>query len=76
MAISMNGLLLDTTVLIDLSRGNEQTAEFIEQQQKATIFLAEVRLAQLLIAKFALIPLSATISNQAYNWMITLSNKK
>jgi hypothetical protein len=32
MAAKMNGLLLDTTVLIDLSRGNEQAADFIEQQ--------------------------------------------
>ena len=27
----MTALLLDTTVLIDLSRGNEQAADFIEQ---------------------------------------------
>ncbi len=36
----MNGLLLDTTVLIDLSRGNEQAADFIEQQRQMQTYLA------------------------------------
>ncbi len=86
----MKGLLLDTTLLIDLSRGNEQAADFIEQQRKNNTYLAistisamelvvgcrnkrEVNLAQLLIAEFSLLPLSAVISNQAYQWLITYS---
>jgi predicted nucleic acid-binding protein len=90
MAVKMNGLLLDTTVLIDLSRGNEQAADFIEQQRQKKTYLAvsavsamelivgcrnkrEVNLAQLLIAEFDVIPLSAAISAQAYNWLILYS---
>lgn len=86
----MRGMLLDTTLLIDLSRGNEQAADFIEQQKKQIPLLAvsivsamelvvgcrnkqEVKLAQQLIAEFSLIPLSAAISNQAYQWLITYS---
>jgi len=90
MAAKMKRLLLDTTVLIDLSRGNEQAADFIEQQRQMKAYLAisavsamelivgcrnksEVNLAQLLIAEFALIPLSAAISEQAYHWLIMYS---
>jgi predicted nucleic acid-binding protein len=90
MAAKMNGLLLDTTVLIDLSRGNEQAADFIEQQRQMQTYLAisavsamelvvgcrnkrEVTLAQLLIAEFDVIPLSAAISAQAYHWLIIYS---
>ncbi|MCP4701771.1 MAG: type II toxin-antitoxin system VapC family toxin [Gammaproteobacteria bacterium] len=36
----MNGLLLDTTVLIDLSRGNEQAAGFVEQSRETGRLLA------------------------------------
>jgi predicted nucleic acid-binding protein len=36
----MNALLLDTTVLIDLSRGNEQAADFIEQRFERKQLLA------------------------------------
>jgi predicted nucleic acid-binding protein len=87
MGVNMKGLLLDTTLLIDLSRGNEQAADFIEQQRQTDIYLAisamelvvgcrnkrEVNLAQLLIAEFSLLPLSVAISNQAYQWLITYS---
>ena len=43
MAAKMNGLLLDTTILIDLSRGNEQAASFIEQQRQMKVYLAQLR---------------------------------
>ncbi len=36
----MNGLLLDTTVLIDLARRNESAADFIEQSREAGTPLA------------------------------------
>jgi predicted nucleic acid-binding protein len=36
----MKGLLLDTTLLIDLSRGNEQAADFIEQHRQENTHLA------------------------------------
>jgi predicted nucleic acid-binding protein len=85
----MVGLLLDTTVLIDLSRGNEQAADFIEESKTKNLLAIsiisamelvvgcrnkqEVVFAQKLIAEFSLIPLSATISNQAYDWLIHYS---
>lgn len=36
----MDSILLDTTVLIDLARGNEQAADFIGQSHKTTRLLA------------------------------------
>jgi len=36
----MSTVLLDTTVLIDLSRGDEQSADFIEQEREAKRLLS------------------------------------
>jgi len=36
----MTALLLDTTVLIDLSRGNKQASEFIDNRRESGMLLA------------------------------------
>lgn len=44
-------LLLDTTVLIDLSRGNQAAADFIDQQHenKQTLFVAIISAMELIV---------------------------
>lgn len=81
--------LLDTTVLIDLSRGNELAADFIEQIRSTELLSisvlsamelvvgcrnkAEVNQVQHLISEFTLMQLEPAISNQAYDWLIRYS---
>ncbi len=84
----MSGKLIDTTVLIDLSRGNQNAADYVDNQRKAGTELyisivsamelvvgcrnnAEVVKAQKLIAKFSTTPLSALISQRAFDLIVT-----
>lgn len=46
----MNGILLDTTILIDLSRGNIQAASFIDQKHdaKTPLFISVISAMELI----------------------------
>lgn len=83
--MDIKGLLLDTTVLIDLSRGNQGTADFITLNQSNQLAIsvisamelivgcrnkAEVSKAEQLFAEFALLQVTPEISQQAYEWLV------
>lgn len=48
---ALTGLLLDSTVLIDLSRGNQTAADFIEEQRenRQTLFVAVISAMELIV---------------------------
>jgi predicted nucleic acid-binding protein len=48
---TLTGLLLDTTVLIDLSRGNQTAADFIDQQRenRQSLFVALISAMELIV---------------------------
>lgn len=48
---ALTGLLLDTTVLIDLSRGNQTAADFIDQQRenRQSLFVALISAMELIV---------------------------
>jgi predicted nucleic acid-binding protein len=83
--MDIKGLLLDTTVLIDLSRGNQEAADFINLNQSNPLAIsvisamelvvgcrnkAEVSKAEQLFAEFTLLQVTPEISRQAYEWLV------
>lgn len=84
----MKGKLLDTTVLIDLSRGNAAAADFVDNESDESLFVsvvsamelvagcrdkAEVKKAEKLLADFTLVHLSPAESTKAYELMLAYS---
>ena len=88
-AMDLKNLLLDTTVLIDLSRGSQEAANFINLNRSNRLAISvisamelivgcrnktEVNQAEQLVAEFVLLPLTPEVSQQAYQWL-TIYNK-
>jgi predicted nucleic acid-binding protein len=82
--------LIDTTVLIDLTRGRSEAVRVIADEQDAgrlpVISIvssmelivgcrdkAEVRRVQDTLARFSVLPLTPSISRQAYEWLVQFS---
>jgi len=75
----MTGKLLDTTILIDLFRGHEKAADFIEKDRNAKTAMElvagcrnqiEVEKTSKIVADFTLIHLSADATAKAYDLML------
>ena len=86
----MATFLIDTTILIDLTRGSPNAIRVIAEEQNAgqvpalsivsSMELivgcrdkAEVRRVQETLARFSVLPLTPTISQQAYDWLAQFS---
>jgi hypothetical protein len=82
---TITNLLLDTTVFIDLSRGNPTAADFIDEHQKQQLSTSivsamelitgcrnkqEVKQAHILLSEFDLLPITPDSSHLAYQWLL------